>query len=245
MNSSSTSTSGAEACCRIASTAWDVLSFGLKQQSKCGFDIADLILGKSLPLQTDRIDAEGLCVSIADGFGVWQYVFRDHRISAHIAMSPDTAELVNSGKGSDCRVILNRHMPGQSCRIGHDDVTANNAVMSDVRGNHHEIVVADTSVPPSAFGAAMDIDVFAKLIVGADRQEGFLAMEFQVLRLNADDAKRKEPIGIAYSGGAFDDDMRIQLAIVANCHAYRQYSRKDQCETLAPIVALEETMAVG
>ena len=84
---------------------------------------------------------------------------------------------------------------------------ADDAVMSDVRSNHQEIVVADTSVSSSALCAAMDIHVFAKLIVGANRQKGFLAMEFQILRLNSNDTEWEKPIGISNSRRAFDDDM--------------------------------------
>jgi hypothetical protein len=43
-------------------------------------------------------------------------------------------------------------------------------------------------------------------------------MEFQVLRLNPNDAERKEPIGISNGRGALDDDMGIQLAVIANRH---------------------------
>jgi hypothetical protein len=54
--------------------------------------------------------------------------------------------------------------------------------------------------------------------MGPDCQKGFLAMKLQILRLNPDNAERKKPIGISNGCGTFDDDMRVQPAVVANFH---------------------------
>ena len=56
-------------------------------------------------------------------------------------------------------------MAGQRRRIGHDDVTAERAVVADVGVCHYEIVIADPCMPAAAHSASVDIHVFAKDVV--------------------------------------------------------------------------------
>src|SRR5712671_1657675 len=96
----------------------------LQKQSKSGLDIVNLAFGKALPFQADRIDTKCLSVSIADGFGIRQDVFRNDGVAADIPVLANPAVLVDSGISADRRMILDRHMTCQRCRIRHDDVAA-------------------------------------------------------------------------------------------------------------------------
>ena len=83
---------------------------------------------------------------------------------------------MHAGVRSDRGMVLDDHVAGQGCRIGHDDVVAEKAVVRDVGCDHQEIVVSDAGVSATAFGAAMDVDVFAKCVVGTDRQKGLFTV---------------------------------------------------------------------
>ena len=62
----------------------------------------------------------------------------------------------------------------------------------------------------------MNVDVLAANIVRADSQGCFLAFELKVLRLDADHAERKEAIIRTNFGRAFDNDVRVQNASIAD-----------------------------
>src|SRR6187402_169352 len=109
-------------------------------------------------------------------------------------------------------MILDRHMPGQCSGIGHDDMTADDAIMCDVRSNHDKVMIADAGMCPSAFRTAMYVDVFPELIVGTDGQKGLFTMKLQILRLHSDHTKREKPVGMADICRTFNNHMRIQLA---------------------------------
>ena len=75
-----------------------------------------------------------------------------------------------------------RDMTGQRRRIRHDDVTAERAVVADVRVRHQKIVIADSRMSAASLRSAMDVHVFAKDVVMADRQERLFAFKLQILR---------------------------------------------------------------
>jgi len=107
-------------------------------------------------------------------------------------------------------------MAGQRRPIGHDDMASQDAIVGNVRTHHEKIMIADSRVRAATQCASMNVDVLAKLIVRTDGQKGLFTMEFQILGLNADHAKRKKAIGGSDYCRPFYDDMGIQLTIIAN-----------------------------
>jgi hypothetical protein len=95
-------------------------------------------------------------------------------------------------------------------------MAAQNAIVGDVRIHHQKIMIADTRVRAAAQGATMNIDILAKLVVRADCQIGLLAMELQILGLNADHTKWKKPIGRSDDSRPLNNDMGIQPAVLTN-----------------------------
>ena len=134
-------------------------------------------------------------------------------------MRANAAKLVNTGKRADRRVILNQYMTGQCSRVCHDDVIAENTVVAHVHICHEEVVITDPGIPAAAFRSTMDIHVFAKRIVIANRQKCFFAFEFQILRFQTDGRKRIEPVAFANLRGPFHHDMRLEAAPFSNPNA--------------------------
>ena len=130
-------------------------------------------------------------------------------------------------------MVLDRHMTGQCRGIGHDDVVAEKAVVRNVRADHQEIVISDAGMSATAFSSAVNIDVFAKCVVGTDRQKGFFAAVLEILRLDTDHAEGKEAVVAADRRRALNDDVRVQHAAVANGTRSLRSGRRGRSDTLS------------
>ena len=105
--------------------------------------LSNLLGGESLSFQPDDVRPVSLRVALADRLGIRQHVFGDDGVTADISMRADAAKLMHAGKGSDRCMIFDRDMPGQRRRIGHDDVTAEQAIVRRYARTPSEIVIAD------------------------------------------------------------------------------------------------------
>ena len=127
-------------------------------------------------------------------------------------MHSNAAELMHTRKRADRRMIFDQDMAGERSCVGHDDMVAQNTVVADVRIRHQEIVIPDPGVTAAAARSTMDIHVFTKNIVIADRQECFFAFEFQILGIQTDCRKRIEAIAFTNLRRPLDHDMRFETA---------------------------------
>lgn len=134
-----------------------------KQAFVSGFEIADVIFGKSAALQADQIQAAG-AGGVAIDDHEWRYVLNDFGKSADDRMFPDPAELMDRSKAGNDRVILNRHVPREAAVVGKNDVIAELAVMRDVGVTEKQIVRADAG-GQFCMRAAMHRAVFAEHVV--------------------------------------------------------------------------------
>ena len=110
-------------------------------------------------------------------------------------------------------------MPGQCGRVRHNDVIPQLAVVTDMRVGHQEIVIADPRYPTAPLGAAMNIDIFTKDVVMADREKRIFTLEFEILGLKTDGRKRIKLVALADFRGAFDDDVRLETAALPDVDA--------------------------
>src|SRR5439155_96921 len=85
-----------------------------------------------------------------------------------------------------------------------------------VRIRHQEIVIPDPGITSAAARSTMDIHVFTKNIVLADRQECFFAFEFQILGIQTDCRKRIEAIAFTNLRRPLDHDMRFESAFFSS-----------------------------
>src|SRR5687768_10200715 len=104
---------------------------------------------------------------------------------------------------ADGRMIFDDDVSGERGGIRHDDVVANDAIVGHMHPGHQKVVIPNPRAPAASAGSSMDVDVFAKDVMGTDYQERFLARELQILRLCSDHAKRKEAIAGSDSRRAF------------------------------------------
>ena len=97
-------------------------------------------------------------------------------------MNTDSAKLMHSGESANSRIVLDNDVPGQGCRVGHDDVIAENAIMSNMCVDHEEIVIPNQG-PTAALGCSpVHCDIFSKYVVIANYQLGVFPLVFEVLR---------------------------------------------------------------
>ena len=90
--------------------------------------------------------------------------------------------------------------------------------MSDVHICHQKIVIADPRKTTATLRASMDVHVFAKYVVIADRKEGVFTFEFKILRLKPDRTEGIKLIVLSNRRRAFDDDVRLEAASFADLH---------------------------
>src|SRR5438874_11793182 len=94
-------------------------------------------------------------------------------------------------------VLLELDVTGQLCRVREDAVVPDNAVVRDVNVIHQQHRVADLRQHPAAFGAAMNRDELADLVVVADLDARRLAPILKILGSRADSGELKNPVTLA------------------------------------------------
>jgi len=205
----------------------------LQKQTERGFDVGNLPGGEAFAFKTDRIGAISRRIPFAHRFRIGQDVLCDNGVSPDVGVGPHTAELVHSGIGANRRVILDGHMPGERRSICHDDVIPENAIMRNMHVDHKEVVVADARVSAAAFGAAVDVDVLTKNIVRPDCQVRFLVVKLEILGWNPNHAEWEKPIVASDDCRAFENDVGIENAAIADRDARSDAAEGPNADVLA------------
>src|SRR5258708_27819510 len=117
-----------------------------------------------------------------------RHVLRNDGASADVSVASNAAELVHRAEGSHIRIIIDNHVPGKRGAIRENGVAADNAIVSDVRIRHEQIVAADPRNAASLLGTAADRGKFSKPVFITNLKFRGLAAEFQILRIPADRA---------------------------------------------------------
>jgi hypothetical protein len=117
------------------------------------------------------------------------------------------------------------HVPAEQCPVGHDDVVAEFAVVSDMATGHQEITVPDFGDAIFLLAAAIDRDAFANDIAIADEDSCVAAGIADVLRFAADDDGGVDHIIMANRDVAHHGD-----GIEKPCAALNANIRSDDAE---------------
>src|SRR5258707_10416629 len=93
--------------------------------------------------------------------------------------------------------IVHTHVPGQQTIVRDDDVVSNQAIVTDMRACHQEVLIADFGGAPLR-AAAMDGTVFTNHVVVSDLDLRFsVRRERKILRRGANNAALSEEISKA------------------------------------------------
>lgn len=184
-----------------------------EQALVCGFQIADVIFGKSPALQADQVQAAG-----AGGIAVddheWWHVLDDFRESADDRMFPDPAELMGRGESRDNRVIPDHAVPCQAAVVGKNDMITKLAVVRNVRIAEKQIVRADAG-RQFFMRAAMHRAVFSENIVIPHLQGGWLTDVFQILSLTAHHCIWEKLVRSSKFCSSLQHHMAVEHAVIA------------------------------
>ena len=127
----------------------------------------------------------------------------------------DAHELVEEAERADPGIVLDDAVPGQLSSICENHVIADQAVVTDVRVSHDQIVAAEASDAAAFDRAAMHGAELAKLVFIAHLEPYPLARVCEILRIAADDRKREEMILAAERGRAAHNRVRLDNTAVA------------------------------
>jgi hypothetical protein len=126
--------------------------------------------------------------------------------------------VVHRTKRSYLRPVANGHVSAQRRSIGQDHVISDPAIVRDVRVCHDQRMVAHSRQSPALHCSTVDSDKFPDLVVISDLESRRLTRVGQVLRSHADGAKREESIVRTDRSRPFDNDVRHQVAALAQFH---------------------------
>src|SRR5262249_51103027 len=138
-------------------------------------------------------------------------VARDYAIAADDGMAPDTAELMNAGRGADHGPITDGDMAAHGRRIGQYTLIADVNVMRHMDVGHQQVAVADRGLQAAGLGSAMNRSELADGVAVADACMGRFAAIFQVLRSHAHGRIRKKDILFADDQRAFQDNVSLNF----------------------------------
>src|SRR5581483_9822766 len=189
-----------------------------EQEFESVVDLANTFAAETAAFQSDGVYPVGMGVARGDRFGKRKYVFRDNGPTTYISMRANRSELMYGRKSSNRGPLRNVDMPGERGSVCHDYVIANKAVMRHMGIRHDQDVIANARYPSTRGRAPMQGYELANHIVIPDLEPSPFAGILQVLWRQSDGGKRKNPIVVPKSGGAFKHDVRHQLAVFAHLY---------------------------
>src|SRR5262245_9106166 len=133
-------------------------------------------------------------------------------------MNTDSAKLMHSRESADSCIVLDNHVPGQGCRIGHNDVIAENTIMSDMCVDHEEIVIPNQGTTAALGRTTVHRDIFSEYVVITHHQLGIFPMVLEVLRRKPDGAIRKKLAVVADPRAPLNHYMRAYPAALSHSH---------------------------
>jgi hypothetical protein len=125
----------------------------------------------------------------------------------------DSNVMVQGRRAGEDYLAFHLHMAPEKDGVCHDDVVFQMAIMGDVRTCHEEVVVSDDGLAPAACRAGVNGDKFPDDVAVPDDERAVLALEFEVLRVGANDRVGE------YAVVSSDRRAAGDIAIVAYCRA--------------------------
>ena len=92
--------------------------------------------------------------------------------------------MAENGRTND-GIVVNYNLTSEFCSVADDNVTAENAVVSNVHALHEQVVVAHNCCALGC-GTTRDGDILANAVVVANLAQGFFSTVFEILRLCRD-----------------------------------------------------------
>ena len=179
-----------------------------EQSPICSLQRIDTFRTETLALQANAVDVVGLgVVSISNCLDKRECIPGQRRVTTDEGVNPDSAELMDSDKGTHRRVIANLDMAGQGRPVGHDHVIADVTVVGYVRPSHQQIVASHGRAAASPHRSSVNGDKFPHDVVVPVLELGWLAVVLEILRRGADRAVPREVVVPPDAGRALHQDV--------------------------------------
>jgi hypothetical protein len=142
---------------------------------------------------------------VAGGHDEGGDIFGYRRSAADDRVGAYPRELMNPRKPADDGEVLNVDVSGKVCRVGHDDVIAQLAVMGDMAVRHQQVVIADDGDADVGAGRPINRNVFPDRVMIADNDPRLLASELEILGGAAERCELRDSAFLTDIGMGFDD----------------------------------------
>ena len=124
---------------------------------------------------------------------IWRNVLHRLRHTTDETVVAESTELMSCSSPGNDHVVANGAMTRQGILTAHDEVVANDAIVSYVRIGEEHIVVSDGG-KGVVFSSAMDGGKFSKDILITDFETGFTTVVFEVLSFGPHTGVREDLI---------------------------------------------------
>jgi len=143
-------------------------------------------------------------------------VLHDARHTAYERQGPDFAELMDAGNTPDASSVLDYDVARQPRRVRHDDVVADNAIVTHMAIGHVVTVVADCRRMAGLFRkTSVDGNAFADNVAVAYSQPARAVIFGDSLRYPAKHSACVDMVVRANTGVGVHDDVRVKYCSVA------------------------------
>src|ERR1700674_151106 len=187
-------------------------------------DFANPFLAETAALEPDRIQAVGVSIAGSRSLGKGKNIAGDGRPAADKGVRANANEVVHGTDGPYLRPFLDRDVATESRRIRKDDVVADRAIMGDVGVSHNQDVTSHAGQPAAFYGAAIDGNELANLVMVANFKAGRFAGVGHILRRHSDRAKWKELAVGANLRVSLDRHLRDQMANFSQFHFWPDHT---------------------
>src|SRR5690554_5894278 len=139
-------------------------------------------------------------------------------------MSPDhrhfayADKLMDSGQASNNGMVFNNNMSGQIGSIGHNNMTPQLTVLTNMTVGHNQIIISNPGFTPTLFTTPVDGNILPDNIIISDEKAALLIFISHSLRHHAHCCSMKDLIIPAYFSPAVNNNMGANNCTFPNFH---------------------------
>ena len=175
--------------------------------------------------------------AIAYGHAIGNDVTIDHGMGADKGMRPDAGKLMDYTGATENHIVADLAVARYADIIGHDDIVADDRIMSHMGTGHDQAVIAEPGFHAATFGARIDRYRLPDDATLTDHNPRGFTVIFTVLRFVADGGKGKNAGAGTEFRVAIDRDMGEQFHIVVQHDIVAHYAIGADLHPLAELRA--------
>src|SRR6185437_5200189 len=197
---------------------------GSKEQVEGLLQQGNAVDRKTMTLQAHRIETVQMGSVPAGGERKWRNILTNGATTANHHVVSDAHKLKNTGQSSDDGMITDGDVSRKACRIGHNNMVAEPAIVCHMHVGHQNALRPKRGHSTPLDGSPVHRDILPDSVVVADDDLGRLPLVSKVLWRPSDRSKRMHLVPLPNLRPPINRHMREQSASLSDCDMLPDYT---------------------